>query len=205
MADWKVFYDLYTANFGRLTESDGLKEWAKFVEQEVRDVELLRAALQPYIDRYAAALDNMEPVPKRPTLGQVKRAYFAQCDRLRQEREMRRFGAGAVCGVCYGHRVLFVLAPLDDDSDRRRWPEDFRDVAWDCFRGVELAKCPNCSARYKPELRHRIEVNGLPLTIGRESPDWPAEYDEMSRTYNLPLLQRIEGDKAILSRMQRNR
>ena len=64
MADWKIFCDLYTANFGRLTESDGLKEWAKFVEQEVRDVELLRAALQPYIDRYAAALDNMEPVPR---------------------------------------------------------------------------------------------------------------------------------------------
>ena len=110
MADWKIFCDLYTANFGRLTESDGLKEWAKFVEQEVRDVELLRAALQPYIDRYAAALDNMEPVPKRPTLGQVKRAFFAQCDRLRQERA----GSEPV-------RCAAFAAGIDCCSFWRRW------------------------------------------------------------------------------------
>ncbi|MBS1371467.1 MAG: hypothetical protein HPZ91_16095 [Lentisphaeria bacterium] len=203
MADWQEFIALYSANFGRMTENDGPKEWLKFVEQEVKNMAVLRAALQPHIDRYAAALDNMEPA-KRPTLGQVRRSYYAELDRIRQEREMRRFGAGTVCGVCFGPGVLFVLAPLAGDAERIRWPEDFRERAWREFRGVELAKCPACSGRFRPELGRRIESNGLPLSIRPEHPDWPAQVDDYCRRNNRPPLAAMGGDQAIVARMKRN-
>ena len=49
MADWQEFIALYSANFGRMTESDGPKEWLKFVEQEVKNMDVLRQAMQPRI------------------------------------------------------------------------------------------------------------------------------------------------------------
>ncbi len=196
MAEWKEFCEFYTANFGRLTESDGLTEWAAFAKKEVREMEILREAMQPLVDRFAAALDNMEPTPRRPTLGQVRKAYYAQCARRKAERELHRYGAGTVCGVCGGKGLLFVLAPLAGDEERRRWPEDFRSVPWRSYRGVELAKCPCCSGQISPELRHRIESHGLPLYIRPDHPDWPGTLDPQRR------LCAIEGDKAMIERMR---
>lgn len=203
MADWQEFIALYSANFGRMTESDGPKEWLKFVDQEVKNMDVLRQAMQPHIDRYAAALDNMD-LAKRPTLGQVRRSYYAAVDRARQEREIRRFGAGTVCGVCRGTGLLFVLAPLAGDGERIRWPEDFREHKWHEFRGVEMAKCPACSARYRPDLRHRIESNGLPLSVRPGDPDWPVQVDEYCRRNNRPTLTAMAGDQAIVARMKLN-
>lgn len=203
MADWQEFLALYSANFGRMTENDGPKEWLKFVEQEVKSMDRLRDALQPHIDRYAMALDNMEPA-KRPTLGQVRRSYYAELDRARKERDERRFGVGTVCGVCGGTRLLFVLAPLAGDGERVRWPEDFRARAWREFRGVELAKCPACAARYRAELGSRIESHGLPLTLRPEHPDWPAQIDDYCRRGNRPPLAATGGDRAIIARMKQN-
>lgn len=204
MADWKEFCDFYSSNFGRLTESDGLKEWAQFVENEVRDMRLLREALQPIIERFAAALDNMEPTPRKPTLGQVRRAYYVQCAKRRAERDVQRFGAGTSCGLCHGGKYVFVLAPLAGDDDRKNWPEDFRIVPWEKFRGVELALCPDCVGRraYTEEQREKIQANSLPQTIDRNSPDWPDVIDQQCRRFKVQPPSYERGDRAIITKMR---
>ncbi len=197
--DWKTFAEFYTANFGRLTESDGLPEWARFIKEEVADVGVLRQALQPVADRFAAALDNMDSNVRKPTLAQVRKAYYSELARRRQERDRHVYNGRIVCGVCRGAGLLYVLAPLADDPDGSRAPEDFRKADWENFRGVEVAKCPQCSGvKYSPLLRRRIENNGLPIVIPRNHPDFPPDLDPRHEWTGMP------GDNAMLVLMRNN-
>lgn len=199
---WEIFTDLYCSNFGRLTEADGLREWAAFVTNEVRDEQILRTALQPYIDRFAAALDNMEPVPRKPTLGQIRRAYFTECARRKRNREEQIYGARPRCPLCRGIRWVFVLSPMGNLDDRSDWPADFRTADWEDYRGVELAPCPNCVGdKEHPyplmSARDRIAANCVAMTVREGDQNYP-DWEEG----NLP--SELSGDQVITSWMRRN-
>lgn len=199
MAEWREFAEFYTANFGRLTEADGLTEWAQFAKNEVRDMGALRDALKTHIARFTEALDRMEPPPRKPTLGQVRNAYYAELSRRKAARDRQIYGAGTTCGICRGYKWLVCLAPIaGNDEERQRWPADFRTTPWAQFRGIEMVRCPQCAASYPPELRSRIEWHALPMVIRPDHPDWPASLDPERK------LQSIEGDQAILARIREN-
>lgn len=206
MTKWEEFFDLYSANFGRLTEMDGVNEWERFVENEVNDMATLKAGLQPYIDRYVTALDNNgDRLPPRPTLGQIKRAYYGQIDKRRQEQERREFGRVTTCRLCRGEWLLYVLAPLAGDSDRREWPADFRKTKWEEFTGIEIVECPICRPKYKKEIAMRIEHNSMPMTVSIDHPDFPKgwrEYAGKQQQQKGP--PTIKGDDAILSWLREN-
>lgn len=206
MTKFDEFNRYWAANFGfSLTDREGDEVWARFVNRPDTDLNRLKRVLEPLVERYGEAIIDMRPASKLvPSLAAVKAAYFREAERERKEHEEKRFGAGTVCGVCRGTGLLVVLAPLAGDGERIRWPEDFREHKWREFRGVEMAKCPSCSARYRPELRHRIESNGLPLSVRPGDPDWPVQVDEYCRRNNRPTLTAMSGDQAIVARMKLN-
>jgi len=93
----KEFGQLYAANFRQLTESDGLKYWAEFVEKMHDGT--LREAVESLATEYASkkSVDRMTAPPR---LADVKNAYFRLRQRKRQEEIARYAGAGSVCAYC---------------------------------------------------------------------------------------------------------
>lgn len=195
MDKWKEFYDFFAANFKKLNENDGISEWARFVNEKVSDMAIIRRALSPLADRYAAGLSNLEPV-KAPTLKMVQNAYWSEIRRMKQERDQSRYGANTMCGICRGVGWLFCLSPVNGDVDRVNWPVNYRETNWTAFTGLEMAKCPECGGRYHPMIRQRILDNSLPLVIGRDHRDFPAWVDRR--------LSSMAGDAAIIETMKYN-
>ena len=182
MADWKQFYDYWSANFRQLNVGDGLSEWQKFVTDQRTDLALLREALEPFAERYAHAVENMEN-PKMPTLMLVRSLYFRRV-RERQQNVMRSRYGETTCGICGGTGWLLVLSPSPDDLEKRHsWPEDYRVCRLELLGAVEMTPCTQCRriSGYTPELKRRIERNGVPLLVHRGHPSYPcnAEPDEM--------------------------
>ena len=181
MADWKKFTELWAANFRPFRADDGLPEWSLFVSSERTDLDVIRAALEEPARRFADSVERGEN-PRMPTLAMLKKFYFNELDRRKQQRNLHCYGK-TVCGVCRGFGRVYVAAPRKHDvAERNLWPDDCRRLPFNEFNGIEICDCV-CRRNYPPELRFRIEQRSFPLV----DPDGQ------------------DGDKLLLATVGRNR
>lgn len=145
---FEIFQEKYAAAFGsKLTERNGLTEWADWIEDDQRSDGLLVKVLREFADDYNAALAAMSPNAKSfvPTLEGFKSRYFAI---IRESR--RNTGGRGECSTCGGGGIVFALAPCNGDGNRELAPEDYRDVSLArVYPFAEAYNCPVCRASVK--------------------------------------------------------
>lgn len=206
MTNFETFNAWWSANFDYpLLGSSGEAIWAEWVNRPETNVRHLIAALEPLAQRYGQAVLEMRPANKLvPNLAAAKAAYYAELRRIKAENDKRRFGEATCCPVCRGSGKIFVLSPLSDDGEGKRWPEDFRTADWAKFRGTEITPCPECAGKYDLELKHRILENGLPLSVIPTDRDWPSWVDAICDAKGLKRLTDMPGDAVITGWMRHN-
>lgn len=174
---FEKFQEKYAAAFGsKLTERNGLTEWADWIEDDQRSDGLIVKVLREFADEYNSAIAAMSPNAKSfvPTLEGFKARYFAI---IRESRQAT--GERSDCRTCGGRGIVFALAPCKGDGNRQLAPEDWRDVSLArVYPFAEAYNCPACRATAKMYegkefFRQRVEAHCLPEIVAADDPRNP--------------------------------
>ncbi len=185
----------YSAFGWKLTEANGVNEWAAFVGHAKSNDRAIRETLRDFSDEYNRAKSEGKANYKDrvPTLDEFKTCYFTSLPerKRRWDAEQRGMRTDGRCLVCGGGGIVWTLAPQKDDGDRRKCPEDWRTVGREgLYPFAEARHCPLCcegAYHGDHDLRNKVQKNCLPETVDKSDPRNPFGYpvggDKLIRDY----------------------